>query len=219
MHKDYCVYITVVNDVTLKLPTFYIGSSSVDRVNNGYHGTPQSKKYKKLWKEELKRNPHNFSTHILSHHETRQEALAAELALQQEHNVVKSPAFINRSEARPNGFFGMDVRGENGPFYNRTHSKESIQKMRDKHTGKILSTEHKYKIKESLSGTREGENNPFYNLTHSEETKLILSIKSTGLMKGTNWYYHPITLLRGRYTAGEQPEGYVKGKNPKREDL
>ena len=48
----FCVYFTFyLGD---KLPPYYIGSSSVKKVLNGYHGTVTSIKWKKDWEDELK---------------------------------------------------------------------------------------------------------------------------------------------------------------------
>ena len=60
----YCTYLTVYTGN--KLPLFYIGSSTVDKVNKGYHGSVKSKKYKQTWEEELTNNPSRFKTIILS---------------------------------------------------------------------------------------------------------------------------------------------------------
>jgi hypothetical protein len=51
----YCTYLTIYSGN--KLPPFYIGSTSVNRISNGYHGSVSSKRYKSIWLEELKTNP------------------------------------------------------------------------------------------------------------------------------------------------------------------
>jgi hypothetical protein len=57
----------------------------------------------------------------------------------------------NRSES---------LTGELNSFFGKTHSKESLEKMRKAKKGKILSTEHKQKISEGLKGLFENEKNP-----------------------------------------------------------
>lgn len=47
---EYCVYVTTY--LGKKLPPFYIGSTSVDNLKNGYKGSVMSKKYKNIWKGE-----------------------------------------------------------------------------------------------------------------------------------------------------------------------
>lgn len=46
-------------------------------------GSIESKKYKKIWKQELKNNPHLFNLEIISYHKTRKEAYEKELKIQQ----------------------------------------------------------------------------------------------------------------------------------------
>ena len=60
----YCTYLTIYKGN--KLPPFYIGSTSVDKINTGYHGTVSSKKYKDIYKQELITNPQIFKTKILT---------------------------------------------------------------------------------------------------------------------------------------------------------
>jgi len=59
------------------------------------------------------------------------------------------------------------MMGENNPFYGKSHSKETIEK-----------------IKETLQGQMDGENNPFYGKTHTEETKKLLSENHKGKHAG-----------------------------------
>jgi translation initiation factor 1 (eIF-1/SUI1) len=112
---DYCVYITTyLGD---KLPSKYIGSSSVKRIREGYRGSVKSRKWKTTWEKELKNHYELFSTEILSYHETREEALFEELRLQIELNVVNSSEWINESYAKIDGFFGRNVSGDLNPNY------------------------------------------------------------------------------------------------------
>jgi hypothetical protein len=124
----FCVYLTSYRGN--KLPSFYIGSSSVDRVNNGYHGSVVSKKYKDIWQQELKNSPELFNTIIICTHSTRKEAHEKENKLQKALNVVKSTMYINMSFAQPNGYAGRDTSKENNPYYGKKHSPEVIVKMK-----------------------------------------------------------------------------------------
>lgn len=54
-----------------------------------------------------------------------------------------------------------DYNGKNNPFYGKTHTKESIEKIRQKNMNKY-----------------DGDKNPFYGKVHSEETKKIISEKN-----------------------------------------
>lgn len=111
-----------------KMPRFYIGSSSVDRVEAGYKGSVCSKKFKQIWKSELKDNPNLFKTKIIEKFNSREEALQKELQIQIELNVVKDENFINQSLAKVNGFFGCDTSGKNNGFYGKTFKNVSFLK-------------------------------------------------------------------------------------------
>ena len=84
----YCVYLTHYSgDI---LPPYYVGSSSFKSLQNGYKGSVGSKKYKTIWDQEIKNNPHLFKTIILSFHNTRVGALKEELRFQKENKTKKS---------------------------------------------------------------------------------------------------------------------------------
>lgn len=113
--QKYCTYITHYSGNLL--PANYIGSSTINKINNGYRGSVKSKKYKSIWELELKNNPELFFTEIISTHDTRREATYKELQLQRTFNVVKSDLFINMAYAIKNGCFGMEIAGENHPNF------------------------------------------------------------------------------------------------------
>ena len=170
--KKFCVYlITYVGD---KLPPFYIGSTSVEKLENGYRGSVSSKRYKKIWDLELKENSHLFKYQILTEFDTREEATTEELYWHLQFGVVKSPDFINLSLARKNGFYGRDVSGEKNPFFGKKHSVETNFLISNANTGKVRTEEFKQKLSDICSG----ENHAMYGRHHSEETKLLLSLKN-----------------------------------------
>jgi len=111
----YCVYLTTYSGDLL--PAFYIGSSSIENIDNGYKGSVKSKRWKTIWKNELKNNPHLFNVEIIKTFKTRQEATDYEYEYQKLHNVVNSENYINMAYAMKNGFFGRDVSGSNNPMY------------------------------------------------------------------------------------------------------
>lgn len=119
----YCVYLTEY--FGNKLPRFYVGSSSVEKVFNGYRGSVSSKQFKAIWLSELKEHPELFRTKIISTHETRKLAAIAELEYQLTNSVVDSPEYINKSLAQPDGFFGMDVSGSNNPMFGTIRTGET----------------------------------------------------------------------------------------------
>ena len=149
----YCSYLTTYSGD--KLPPFYIGSTSIININSGYHGSVKSKKYKEIWKTEIKNNPHLFKTKIITEHLCRIDATARELSFQISLKVVKSPMYINESLATINGFFGMSNKGI-------PKSEETKQKMRGNtnatgNKGKPKSEKHKEAISEASKGKPKSE--------------------------------------------------------------
>lgn len=115
-NNKYCVYLTVYHGN--KMPMYYIGSSSVDKVQRGYRGSVASIKYRDIWVEEITNNPNLFKTFIVKKFTTRKDALHYENSVQRKLNVIRSSMYINQSYASINGFCGMDVSGKNNPNYN-----------------------------------------------------------------------------------------------------
>lgn len=112
---EYCVYLTYYEGD--KLPPFYVGSSSIEKVKAGYRGSVGSKEFRTIWHEEVKTNPHLFRTDIIYWCKTRDAATIKEKELQERLEVVGSDKFVNKALATPNGFCGMNVKGKNNPNY------------------------------------------------------------------------------------------------------
>lgn len=129
------------------LPPFYIGSSSENKILSNYHGSVESKKYKKIWNNELKNNPKLFKTIIITRHTTREAATKKELSFQIKLGVVKSSMYVNLALARPNGFFGRDVSGKNNPMYNP--NKEMRKLLSEKAKGRTMSEKGRLSVAES----------------------------------------------------------------------
>lgn len=141
----YCVYLTTYlgdkfpNKSQNIMPFLYLGSSTVKKVQNDYKGSVLSKRYKEIWKQELKNNIHLFNTQIISLHDTRSEALWKELQLQKMFNVVKNPEFINMAYANKNGCFG--ATGEMSWNYGLTkETSQSILQQSQKMKGQNKNT-------------------------------------------------------------------------------
>jgi hypothetical protein len=79
-NKPYVVYHTTYSGNLM--PQNYIGSSSIDSINNGYIGSVSSKEYKCIWDSERKLHPELFYVEIISYHDTRKEARYKELQIQ-----------------------------------------------------------------------------------------------------------------------------------------
>jgi hypothetical protein len=112
----FVTYLTVYSGE--KLPPFYIGSTTEERLAKGYHGSIRSVKYRLVWEHEIKFHPDLFETRILSTHSDREEALAKEEEIQKLFDVVRSPLFANMAYAR-GGFINP------GSFSNETRAKMS----------------------------------------------------------------------------------------------
>jgi hypothetical protein len=161
-----------------KLPPYYIGSTSTEKIKQGYKGSVTSKKWRKIFYEELLQNNHLFEIEILSTHDNRKDALEAELKEQKLRDVVKSKDYFNESFASVNGFFGRDISGENHPMFGK--------KGHSSNTGKNLSEDHKKKIGLAHKGstrtleTRKKIADAHIGLKHTEETKRKLSEMKIG---------------------------------------
>lgn len=132
----YVVYLTIYRGTLM--PALYIGSSSKKKVESGYRGSVSSREYAAVWKKCLREEPENFSTHILSMHHTRKDALDSERILQRCVSAVEDPRFINKAYA------GVHPRnsGMGRPMSDKTrmalklanagrkHSQETRQKMK-----------------------------------------------------------------------------------------
>lgn len=176
------VYLTMY--VGEKLPKWYIGSSTLEKINNGYNGSVTSKKYAEIYKEEQKHNKHLFKTRILSFHKSTQEALDEELRVQKLHEVVANIKYMNMSYCQRNGFHGGDTskfidysnqeykhkiseaqRGNKNPNYGKKYTEDDLIKMKfikcgmDNH---MTGTHHSEESRRKLSIAMKGEKNPNY---------------------------------------------------------
>lgn len=140
----YCTYLTTYHGT--KMPMFYIGRSTVEKVNNGYHGSVSSKLYKDIWFNELEQNPHLFETKILTTHSTKQEAAEREEYFHKKYQVHKNSMYINQAtgygtfhadiSGKKNPFYGKSRSGELNPMFNRKHKDSSKAKMSSSGKGK-----------------------------------------------------------------------------------
>ena len=178
IHDQFCVYHTVYSGTLL--PPNYIGSSSVYKVlNENYHGSVKSKKYKTIWESELKEHPELFQTTIISYHDTRLDALWKELQIQKIFNIVKNELFINMSYSEPNGFFGRDVSGENNPSFG---NKKAAQKGKDTYFEKtgFYNPQQNPEVKQKTAETNlknTGYSNPLANPELWEKGKITSNEK------------------------------------------
>jgi len=145
MENSYCVYKVTYNGNLL--PRYYIGSTSIKKVNSGkYFGSITSKKWKDVFKNEVLNNSDLFSIEILSKHILRADALKEELNLQILNNVVKSGDYMNESLASINGMFGRDVKGKNNPMFGKKRLDMSLRMLGENNIAKRPNIREKLKI-------------------------------------------------------------------------
>jgi hypothetical protein len=135
--NTYCTYLTIYQGN--KLPPFYIGFSTVDNVNGGYHGSVLSKRYKDIWLRELKHHSELFQTKILTTHDTLKDAQERERSFQRAMNVVKNPLYINMAIGRY-----YDNTGFTPWNKGRKASPEECEKNRIAKLGNKWCTGHKH---------------------------------------------------------------------------
>lgn len=192
--STYCVYLTIY--MGKKLPMFYIGSSTLTKINNGYKGSVSSKVYGKIWKEELKNNPGLFRTKIISSHNTREQAFDKEEKLQKRLNVIKNPLYINKSFANSKFSLKQHSSWTRDKFKTRVpwnkgktdiYSDATLAKMSSGKKGKSRPCSDDTKIKLSVPNplkANPGEKNGMFNKTHTEEVKRKLGSEAKKRFKG-----------------------------------
>lgn len=154
MHNKFVVYL--VTYFGNKLPKFYLGSTTLVKINQGYFGSVRSLDYKKVWKEELSANPSLFDMNILSYHKTRKLALIEELRQQKLVNAPHNPEYVNKAFACVNGCFGVSkqskYKGKSGnecPWFGSKMSTVSRNRQRKAKTGAKNPAACKYEIYDS----------------------------------------------------------------------
>lgn len=219
----FCTYLTVYSGNLF--PKRYIGSTSVEKIQKGYHGSVASEDYKDLWEQELRDNPFLFKTRILTTHSDREEATQKELEIQKKYDVVIDEDYVNKSFAQPNGFFGRDVSGNKNPMHGKSRKGE-------KHKGgenisaalkeTYANTEWGEKKKEQASKLMK-ENNPTSDPETMKKIKETWKknkrgvgekngmFGKTGAMKGKKLYNNGS--ITKSFFEGDVPEGWEKGRH------
>ena len=141
----YCTYLTRYSGT--RLPPFYIGSTSLERLSRGYRGSASSKEYREIWKRCLVEEPELFSTEVLKVFDTRKEAFEEECKLQEELDAIASPLYINKSYARKGGYFGVPKRGPENHSFGKVTSPEVAAKISAALVGRKKSEATKQKMR------------------------------------------------------------------------
>jgi hypothetical protein len=215
----YCTYLTTYSGD--KLPPLYIGSTSVEKINKGYHGSVESKKYKEIWLSELSENPHLFQTKILTTHSTREEALEEEVRYQLEHDVVRSPEYINMAVANKKFIFvdyddSEYIKKISEAGRKRYKNPEEKKKSSESQKKRYENPDERKKTSEAQKKRyKNGFINPMFGKRHTTETKLKMSESASGSKNGSygrRWFYHPETLENIKCLPEDKPENYIPGR-------
>lgn len=140
----YATYLTTYRGN--KLPPFYIGHAKIEAIENGYLGSVGSKKYKRIWLNELKLNRGAFKIRIIKQFATKGEALEHERKLQLHFSVHTNPMYINRAVVNEKFYRANDALSEQAKVKLRKAAQEQFadpiraeehRKTCDGHKGKI----------------------------------------------------------------------------------
>jgi hypothetical protein len=126
----YCVYITFY--LGNKLPPFYIGSTTVDNIINGYRGSVSSRRYKKIWEKELTENPELFKTSIIKMFNNRLEAYEHEKKLHNAFNVKTNDLYANTMHESKDTTVVYHKQDPNLKYMKRVYKEPKQQKSKIK---------------------------------------------------------------------------------------
>lgn len=218
----YCVYLTIYTGN--KLPPFYIGSTSTQRINKGYRGSVSSVDYKKVFNNELKASPELFLIKIIKYCDTRKHALIEERKIQSSLNVINNPLYMNRCYAHHNYFGEQSValrkhrsqKMKNNKFNN---SKGKICYKNEKLNlnrryfpgtepdgfvkGRIIDIETMERMKQKCR-----KSSIVVHKTRSKEDRISLFATKLGF----KWYYNEITGATYYGKPSTQPANYKLGR-------
>lgn len=123
------------------------------------------KKHKELAKSN--KNKQHLHKALLKYGFANFKIYELDTAQNKEELFLKEKEWIIKLDTKNNGYNETD--GGEGSF-GRILSEETKKKISMSNKHKILSEEHKFKIKQSLIGKNNKQNNPFYGKKHSIET-------------------------------------------------
>lgn len=164
MNNIYVIYLTeYIGD---KLPRWYIGSTFKENITKrNYHGSPRSKQWMKIFKEEESNNPHLFKTEIIQECYDREAAIDIERKFQILANAVERDDYINKSYA--GGSFGkgnlttpesiakgLETKRKNGIFDKNSPTVLKTIETKKKNGSNICKEETKRKISKSNTGKK-----------------------------------------------------------------
>jgi hypothetical protein len=168
----FVVYLTMYSGNLL--PKWYIGSSSEEKVKNGYNGSVSSRRFKDIYIKEQKDNKHLFRSRILSYHSVRDEATNEEKRLQRLHKVVNNELYINQAYADKTHCFELSQVGELNPMHDKGYKLEGKKNGRHHSNYDYTKSDVGSKISKSLkeNGNVAKDKNPAskkYYIKHNDE--------------------------------------------------
>lgn len=222
--KTYCTYLTIYSGD--KLPQFYIGSSTIERIyEHNYLGSVSSKKYKEIWKQELINNRHLFDIVILSEHSSQREAIIQERKYHILQDVIRNQNFVNMSFAQVDGSFGHSAiviqiannkhpaKGlkwvTNGIDHKKAKGKKLKQLLNE---GWVLGRTVSIKTREKLRNVGLGKPSPikgskrdYYNIT---KTELITCPHCgfEGIKNMSRWHFDNCKTITNRVNLSDKSE-------------
>jgi hypothetical protein len=138
-------------------PNKYIGSGSVEKIFDGYRGSVSSKKYKKIWKQELDEHPYLFHLEFLSFHDDRKDAFEEETRVQREIGVVRSEEYVNLTIGKSlpiRTHQTTETRNKISITKKKNMCEETKQKISKIHLNKIVSEDTRHNMRLSHSKTK-----------------------------------------------------------------
>ena len=183
-----CVYLIIYRGN--KLPPFYIGSTFLHRIKDGYMGTPSSKKYKAKWNNEIKNHPEKFALRIISTFETRPAALIYEEYIQRQLKVVSNPLYVNEAYAN-RGFENSGVERHDDWRTRLSEAGKKMSQSRKRELGEMAKNRNKriWVLRTPSGSIIETDNNNFTTVYNINLTSLHKSLRdkkpvSRGKTKG-----------------------------------
>ena len=113
------------------------------------------------WTNHLKVHGRNVTVGVLGLYTDKEHCFKEAMKFSKENNIVESDEWANLVDET--GMMGVSLKGEKNPFYGKKHSPETIERIRQKNTGKSFnkgayrSPEQRAKISASLKGRKNPE--------------------------------------------------------------
>ena len=152
-------------------PTYYIGSTFLDKFHNGYLGSTSSRKWAEIVNQEQINHPELYSSELLYQTNNRKEAFLVEYIFQKEQGVITSDKYWNMAMTIPGQGFIADTSGYSLPvatrnkisntLSNKTDEQKALSKQKRQQTIKNRSTEEQKKVSQHHSeGQKKYNNDP-----------------------------------------------------------